>query len=189
MPRKLCKICMHAFVAAIAVTVATTVQALTIAAEGTEGFSVIANGGEVFATYQGSSAGYNNDLYFNGTFIFNNYGTAEGTTVSLGSFDAGAELVFELRVLTTGYTFFSGPALRNPDGQAHARVETDWTTPGTTLVSFEDLFNGAFVFNDLSFSLSNTSGTPTTPIPEPQTYALMLAGLAVIKAMTRYRRK
>jgi len=182
---KLCKIFSQTFIAVIAAFVAIAAQAQPIADPGTEGFSVVASGGEIFATYQGTSAGYYNDLYFNGMFIFNNHETAVGTTVSLGSFAAGTELIFELRVRTTGDIFFTGPAPRNPDEYAHARVQSDWMAPGTTLVSFEDLFNGTFDYNDLSFSLSNTYGTP---IPEPQTYALMLAGLSVVGAITRRRR-
>ena len=49
--------------------------------------------------------------------------------------------------------------------------------------------------NDLEYSISSLSGTdyrtslvPTAPIPEPQTYALMLAGLAAMGAAARRRK-
>lgn len=45
--------------------------------------------------------------------------------------------------------------------------------------------NGAFAaLND-----ANEIGSPAVPIPEPQTYALMLAGLGVIGAMMRRRKR
>lgn len=167
----------------------TVAQAHPIADPGTEGFSVTASGGEIFATYEGTTASYSNDLYLNGVFIFNNHSTPVGTTVSLGSFAANTELIFELRVNNTGESYFTGPAARNPDGYAHARVQSDWSTPGTTLVSFEDLYNGPFEYNDLSFSFTNTIGTPLPPVPEPSTYALMVAGLALVGASRAFRSK
>jgi hypothetical protein len=37
--------------------------------------------------------------------------------------------------------------------------------PNETLVGFEDLLNGPFDYNDMSFSLTNTtSGPPTCPL-------------------------
>lgn len=158
--------------------------AFPIADPGTEGFLVIASGGDVVATYEGNSASYSNDLYLvnTNTFIFNNHASAVGSTVDLGTFAAGTELLFKLHVNNTGDNFFSGPASRNADNNAHARVQSDWQ-PGVTLVSFEDLLNGPFDYNDLSFSFTNT----TNAIPEPETYALLLAGLGVVGAIARRR--
>jgi len=47
-------------------------------------------------------------------------------------------------------------------------------------VSFEDLYGGPFYYNDLSFSFSNTVGAATVPVPEPASWALMLAGLGSV---------
>jgi hypothetical protein len=84
--------------------------------------------------------------------------------------------------------FFTGPASRNPDGHTHARVQTDWA-PGVTLVSFEDLFNGPFDYNDLSFSFTNTAGNPEPPgstVPEPSTLLLLVgSGLTGLAAWRR----
>lgn len=170
--------------AAIALALsASLAHAFPIAAPGTEGLSVIVTSTDnVIATYLGNSASYSNDLLLNGQFIFNNHATPVGTSVDLGSFAPGTELVFELYVNNTGYSYFTGPASRNPDGFEHARVENDWA-PNTTLVSFEDLYNGAFVYNDLSFSFTNT----TAAVPEPGTWALLFAGLGVVSGVRRWR--
>lgn len=169
-------------------------MAFPIAPAGTEGFSVIVtNTNNVIATYEGNSASYSNNLLLsaptNGLgVIFNNHISPVGSTFDLGSFAIGTELVFQLSVTDTGYTYFTGAAARNPDGMAHARVETGWQ-PNTTLVSFEDLYGtpeGANGFNDLSFSFTNV--TSVNAVPEPETWALMLAGLGVVGAMVRRRK-
>ncbi|RYZ91793.1 MAG: PEP-CTERM sorting domain-containing protein [Moraxellaceae bacterium] len=163
----------------IAAFFSATAFAHPIAAVGTEGLSVIASGGEVIAKYEGNSASFSNDLYLNLNFIFNNQATPVGSTVNLGTFTAGTELVFRLYVNNTGESWFTGAASRNNDGLFHARVQENWK-PGTTLVSFEDLSGdpeGVNGFNDLSFSFTNTQ---TTPVPESSALVLMLIGLGLL---------
>jgi hypothetical protein len=177
----------RAAVGAALVLFAMTAHAFPIATPGTEGLKVIVSGTDhVIATYEGNSASYSNDLLLNGVFIFNNHTTPVGTMVDLGSFAPGTELVFQLHVNNTGYDVYTGPDSRNPDSHAHARVQADWE-PGTTLVSFEDLFNGPFDYNDLSFSFTNTTSS-ATPVPEPGPLLLMLAGIGLIGLMVRLRR-
>lgn len=173
--------------AAVALAASTSAYAFPIAAPGTEGFLVIAGGGgDIIATYEGNSAAYSNDLYLvnTGTFVFNNHGNNPGDTKNLGSFAAGTELVFRMHVNNTGFDYFTGPSSRNPDLHTHARVQDNWA-PGTTLVSFEDLFNGPFDYNDLSFSFTNTRGAPS--VPEASTWAMMLVGFGAIGAAMRRR--
>ncbi|MEO5812325.1 MAG: PEP-CTERM sorting domain-containing protein [Rhodanobacter sp.] len=162
-------------------------SAFPIAPPGTEGLKVIVGStSNVIATYVGNSAAYSNDLRLNGNFIFNNHTTAVGATADLGSFAPGTELIFELFVHDTGNSFFTGPASRNPDSNTHARVQANWQ-PGETLVSFEDLFNGPFEFNDLSFSFTNTTASGPTSVPEPNSLLLMLGGLGLIGLIARLR--
>jgi hypothetical protein len=114
-----------AALAAAAVSLAA--QAHPIAAPGTEGLLVVATGGEVFATYEGTTASYSDDLFLNGVWIFNNHSTPVGTTVDLGNFAAGTELLFQMHVNNTGDNFYTGPGSRNADGLPHARVQ--WWVP------------------------------------------------------------
>ncbi len=178
--------------AALLVTsVAVPASAVPIAAMGTEGYSVFAGGGEVTATYQGSTGAYRSLLYVNGDqFVFDNKADPLGATANLGSYAAGTELLFRLFVTDTQTSFFTGPAERNPDGVAHARVESDWMEEGTTLVSFEDLFNGPFAYNDLSFSFTNTVGQEdTSPVPLPAAAPLLAGAVGGLFALRRRRSK
>jgi len=163
--------------------------ATNIAAVGTEGFSIIATGGEVFATFEGNSGSYTSLLYLasDTTELFNNHTSAVGSMVSLGSFAAGTELVFRMHVNNTGDDFYSGLADRNVDQMAHARAQAEWRL-GTTLVSFEDLRGipeGAGAYNDLSFSLK---GVTVSAVPEPTGMALALVGLMGVAGRMGKRR-
>jgi hypothetical protein len=183
-----------------AVLFASPARAIPIADPGTEGLKVIVTGTDpIIATYQGNTATFTNLLYLmlngsgqpgddndpaNDLFIFNNQASPVGSMVNLGSFPIGTELEFRLFVTNTGNNFFSGPASRNPDDTAHARVQNAWMS-GTTLVSFEDLFDGPFNYNDLSFSFTNTSAAVDT-VPEPASLVLLGTGLL---GLTTIRRK
>ncbi len=177
------------FAALVATSIAAPALAVPIASMDGEGLSIRATGGEVTATYQGSTASYRNHLFLNGDqFVFDNKSASVGDTVSLGSFDAGTELLFSIFVTNTNRDFFSGAAERNADGVAHARAENDWMEQGT-LVSFEDLFNGAFDYNDLSFSLTNTVASDVAPVPVPAAAPLLAGAIGGMFALRRRRSK
>jgi hypothetical protein len=147
----------------------------------------------------GSDAAFDSYLFLaapteQGPFFFN-HSTPPGETASLGSFALGAELIFGLRVLSSGDDFFTGPASRNPDGFVHAQASR-W--PGTptiptqgVLIGFEDLFGGGDRdFNDFRFVVSNVRIVDATPVPEPSTMLLFGSGaLALLRRAKSPRRK
>ena len=192
-----------AVTAATALFISAPAWSFPIAGEGSA--VVVGSTDPVIATYEGNSASFSNDLYLvldgagdpfedgdtsNDLFIFNNQTSVIGSTVDLGSFDIGTELIFRLHVNNTGEDFYTGLASRNPDGKFHALVDESFG-PTVSLVSFEDLLNlpeypGGF--NDLSFSFTNTIAVPpSTSVPEPVTLGLLGMGLAGI-GMVRRRR-
>ena len=152
---------------------------------------IVSSTNDVIAKYKGNSAAFSNDLYLvDGTspgvdfFIFNNHTNTVDDTVNLGSFSIGTELIFRLHVNNTGFDYFTGPAIRNPDNEIHARVQSTGLpspefAPNESLVSFEDLFNGPFDYNDLGFSFTNVVNTPPpNGVHEPTTLLLLGLGLA-----------
>ena len=111
-------------------------HAAPVPLEGTQGLRVFVNSaGPVTATYQGSGADYNNDLYLmldaslkpgndgnptNDLLIFNNHSTPVGETRSLGTFSGGTEQIIRLHVNKTGDDFFTVPASRNKYVEFHS---------------------------------------------------------------------
>ncbi|MDP2071318.1 DUF4114 domain-containing protein [Methylotenera sp.] len=148
----------------------------------------VATAGEVILTFLSKTASYSSDLYLQGTedSILNNQKVTPGTQFSLGSFQAGAELAFTIFVKTTGFAYYTGDENKNPDKFIHSAF--DITSGQSVNVGFEDIFNGGDRdYDDLVFSLNNVvvGKLPVTPVPEPQTYALLLAGLLMLGAVKR----
>jgi hypothetical protein len=117
-----------------------------------------------------------------------NQTTAIGTHLDFGTVAAGSTLVFYIKVENTGDTWYSNAAL-NSDGANHI-YSTGYTgsdAPHGTYVGFEDLPAGASDFNyaDEQYVFTNVASTPA--VPEPQSYALMLAGLGFAVLMLRAR--
>lgn len=148
----------------------------------------VANDGNVVVTYQGSTAGYHNQLQLDSPanawgVLFDNQTSAVSDCVDLGFFTAGTELIFRLDVITTGESFYSGPASRNADNLPHVRID-DAFSATEVLVEFEDLFGTPEFpggFNDLGFSATNLIAA--APVPEPGTLAMFSAGLVGLVGM------
>ena len=59
------------------------------------------------------------------------------------------ELIFAITVQETGYTYFNGPASRNPDMVVHAAVLE--IEPNKFFIGFEDEYDGGDLdFNDMN---------------------------------------
>jgi len=140
----------------------------------------VQNSGHVIATFTGSDSAFDNLLLLaspanNLGVIFEGHVTPSGTTLDLGAFNAGTELIFAINNQSGGI-FFTGPANRNPDNVAHAIVD-DQFAPGQTFVGFEDLPGGGDRdFNDMEFTLSNV----TSSVPDGGGTIGMLVGSAVL---------
>jgi len=143
---------------------------------------IVQNNGDVSVTFAGSDAGYTSNLYYGDTFLFSNRATP-GTTVSLGNFEAGTELVFRLEVQNTGQTFYTG---------------TDQALVDDNRIGWEDIAGGGDKdYNDLVFDFTNTSATSAggsqtnggnIANPEPSTIILFGSGLLGLGAW-RLRKK
>ena len=163
--------------------------------------AIISEYDRMTARYEGTGAYYSNDLYLmldsygnvaddgdlmNDLLIFNNHSSVVGSTFDIDNVTVGEEVLFRLFVHDTGYNYYSGQSIRNPDGKPHAMFQREWQ-PGLSLVSFEDLFGTPEYrrgYNDLSFSFRNTR---TSEVPEPHTTGLLLVGVAGL--MTFRKRK
>lgn len=157
--------------AAIAASVASVANAQI-------GDSVIATGGHVIITVLPSDAGYTSSLYLESMSgsIFLATNRDDGTVIDLGEFNAGEELIFRLST-PEEYSYFTGPAGRNPDGLAHARVDA---FSGYAIVGFEDIYGGGDQdYNDCVFRFENV-------VPAPG--ALAMGVPAAIFASRRRRR-
>ena len=143
--------------AALACAVAAPAQAAPIV-----GQTLIATGGDVVVTFVSNGALYTNELYLDGPAgdglgaIFNNWETPIATSLNLGTFAMGTELIFSLAVTNTGDVFSTGSGDRNADGLAHAVVDEGL---GQVFVGFEDRFGGGDLdYNDLVFAFTNVRG-------------------------------
>ncbi|MES2501932.1 MAG: DUF4114 domain-containing protein [Pseudomonadota bacterium] len=143
--------------------------------------------GEVILTFLSKQADFSTDLSVQGspTALFNNQTAVAGTSYSLGSFQAGAEILFSFFVNDTGDTFLSGAAINNADNTAHTAYQL---VGNSLLVGFEDiLLGGDKDYNDIIFSVSNASiGRPVvSPVPEPEIVSMLAAGLMLLGFSSR----
>ena len=144
---------------------------------------LVAEAGDVTATFLGSDAAFFNSLYLDSPDgqdekIFDK-DTALGSTIDLGAFTADTELMFRLDVYDTGFSYFTGDGSRNPDGVPHAEAITTFDEISgqyITEIGFEDLYGGGDEdYNDFMFRVSNT--IDPVGVPEPPVLALLIMGV------------
>lgn len=186
------KIIALAAVSALAMVAAPASATLVVNASTIGQRVIVQNTGNVTATFERADAELASSLFLVGRdgAIFQNKVSAIGSTVNLGSFTAGTELVFRLDVprsdaFGAAASYYTGPGSRNWDRAAHAAVSM---ANGRTYVGFEDL--NAFItdcdYNDLVFSFTNTA---SAAVPEPSTWGAMLLGFGLVGSGMRARRR
>ncbi len=153
--------------------------------------------GYIGAYFQSSSAAFTNtlSLLVNGVItpqssmgVLNNQTSSVGDYVNLGYVNAGDVLTFQLNVLDTG-SIWNSNASFNADGMNHIYStafagDSVLGTPAGTYLGFEDLYGGGdFDYNDEAFVFTNVSvslSEQVSPVPEPETYAMLLVGLGLM---------
>jgi Domain of unknown function (DUF4114) len=166
------------FRAALIAVAAALVLAAPAKAQSVIGGQLFATGGTVDIVVQPGTAGFTSQLFLqhpDRTRTNVALNTEVGKHVTVGPFPAGEELVFGI-TMGSDLSFLMGPASRNPDGIAHAKVTE--TGVRTFLVGFEDLYGGGDRdYDDIVFQFTGNLApnrpapagdpTPTTPVPTP----------------------
>lgn len=157
--------------------------------------------GEIGAYFLGSSAAYTNtvSLLVNGVItpesssgLFNNHTSNFGDYVVFGHVNAGDTLTFQLNVSDTGQIWSSNTS-QNADHANHIysasyNGDSAQHIPAGTYIGFEDIYGGGDLdYNDESFLFTNIS--PVSPVPEPETYAMLLIGLGLIFGFTKHNKR
>lgn len=149
--------------------------------------------GDLIAYFSGGAGGLVNEFTAlvngvpTGVQGLNNHVAAYGQVLNFGHVAAGDSVVFEMVNLdqTVG-PWYSTKSL-NADGGNHVystAFTADALIPSGTYIAFEDLtFPGSdYNYGDGSFVVTNLT---TTVVPEPESYALMLAGLGLVGLLRR----
>lgn len=148
-----------------------------------------ATSGLLVAYYTGAAGGFTNLVGaringVDGTPGLDNHASAYGQTFVLGAVSAGDNLVFFIDANSGAARYYSDVSL-NSDGVNHvwaAPFAGDAKVPAGTNLAFEDLPSGGdFNYNDHSFVYQITA------VPEPASWALLLAGAAGLAWRRRLR--
>ena len=118
-------------------------------------------------------------------FAFNNQATQPGDKALFNMGLKGEDIVFKLDVITTGRTWYSDSS-RNVDNFNHLHYYGDFIFPDGTsaiYIGFEDIFGGG----DKDFDDIGAVFTNVLAVPEPETYAMVLAGLLIVSYIGRKR--
>lgn len=124
-----------------------------------------------------------------GILGLNNQTSTPGDMLDFGLVNAGDVLTFYIDVNGGSEFWYSDKAL-NVDGVNHvwstAYAGGDFGIPAGTYMNFEDLDGGGdFNYGDLGFVFTNVAVSGA--VPEPESWAMMLAGFGIIGWSLRRR--
>jgi hypothetical protein len=159
-----------------------------------------ASTGTITAWYTGTTASYSENLGLmvngvkTGVTGLNNKTSKVGDALILGNAKRGDTLTFYIDVLTTKLSYYSDKSL-NADGVNHV-FSADYAgsdiVPAGTYIGFEDLWKGGdFNYYDLSFVFQNVASKEISAVggvPEPSSWAMLIAGFGLTGATMRRRR-
>lgn len=146
-------------------------------------------GGMLTATYLGEAAGHDNSFWVNAAQHFTNSGSSVGSSVSMAV--AAGTLNWFFKDLSDGTMASNGGS-----GSPHGSFVILGTQPqrGGAFVPYTKggLYTYVLGFNDSAKVDADYDdhvvGLTLAPVPEPGTYAMMLAGLAAMGLIARRRR-
>lgn len=134
-------------------------------------------------------------LHYDGEQYRNNGNTSAQSLELQYGFGSSYAGVSTWTAAGTAFNFTSpvtGASAAIVDGNAAGKVAnlggtvtTDWAAGSTLYVRWADLNNAG---NDHLLAIDNVKLTVTAAVPEPETYALLLAGLSVVTFVARRRR-
>jgi len=159
-------------------------QPLSITGDQNSGFwgSLVTTSAGIFsATYLGNESGYVNNFAFGLGGVLLEM-SALGTTISQ---EVGSGLVaFSFSDNSgLGHTFNNGDQQQNPFGFAILNGQTNKYGNFDYLLGFNDSYIGDADYDDFVVGIKFVSA-----VPEPETYAMLLAGLGLIGFSARRRR-
>ena len=152
------------------------------------GTLVATSAGVFSATYLGQESGFLDSYHFgagNGVLLESN---SQGATISQ-SVNAGTVSFSFSDNEGSGHTFKNGDTQQNRFGYVIMKGQSNKYGVFDYILGFNDSYKGDADYDDFVVGVKFTSASPpvVAPIPEPQTYAMMLAGLGLLGFSARRR--
>jgi hypothetical protein len=165
-------------------------------------------GNFVTETFNVSSQGHNSQAanQFSGiTFSTGNivgdfsgwYPHFEGDSIYNLNNNAFAEIQFSAVMSDVGFAFASNVETTQFSAFLGSTLVASFSAPtgysgdfyGFTGIAFDSIRIDSGGLNNANYFLDNLQSIAVTPVPEPETYAMMLAGLGLLGAITRRRKQ